>query len=166
MVDNVSPYRHVYKYLRLDGVGGTKDANVDGSSTEKVFLWECDQQHVELARMMGLVVDTGSFDANLYGNGISLTNGILLRHVDSDGEVIEDFFDGETIKTNSDWKGKCLDWVHHDIGQGDETAGFRWTFTEAGEPLYVAMGERIELTVRDNLEGLNGHEFHLQGIQR
>lgn len=155
--------QHILKWLREEG--GSRNAAVNGSSTPVLFEYTSTEDTVEVARLIISIVDSGTFDAEKYGNGLVLTNGIKLEVINSEGGVVLDLLDGEEIKTNADWQAMCFDFHYNDIGTGDNVAVMRWTFERAGEPLLLPEGSKLRITVQDNLTGLTAHYFQLQGIQ-
>lgn len=149
------------QYLRE--AGGSRDANVDGSSTPVEFSYTADDTRMWIYRLMVSVKDAGSFDADLYGNGEILANGIDLEVVTAGGET-HDLLDGEPIKANADW-GICHDVRYFDIGPAaDNYLLVRWTFARAGRPLRLGLGDKLLARVNDDLTGLTGQWFHAQGI--
>jgi hypothetical protein len=112
-----------FRYLDTNGDGtGAKEANVDGSVTPVEFSLSVPAGvgSMKLTRMIVYVRDTGSFDTGAYGNAIAMTNGMLIEHVDADGNVITDLLDGVPILTSGGWSRQCFDVVHSDWGSGDD----------------------------------------------
>jgi len=154
------------RYLCTNGDGtGTKSATGDYSGAEEIFFIQPAAGEIFLLeRLIVYVVDVGAFDADKYGNDITLTNGIVLREKDDDG-VIADITDGLPIKTNSHWARNCYDVAHYSYGTGNETLAARWTFSKAGSPIRLAGDEnnRLEIVLHDKLDGLVEHTFLVQG---
>jgi hypothetical protein len=159
----VAPPANLPLYHWLRESGGSRDAAVNGSSTPVVFEWVSTEDHAYISRLVVSYVDTGTFDAALYGNGIILTNGISVEVVEN-GTVL-DLLDGETVKSNADWQAVSYDFHYNDIGQGDNVASIRWTFARAGHPLELNEGDSLRVTIQDDLTGLTSHYFQLQGYQ-
>lgn len=158
----MAEYKNLYKWLRE---GANIKANVDGSSVAKVYKYTVGAgDTLELERMIVFIKDTGTFDADLYGNGAVLTNGILVKVVYADGSDDLDLLDGLPIKTNGEWQGLCHDFNHNKIGTGDEVASVRWTFAKSGAPLVLETGDSFQVTIQDNLTVLTDHRFQIQGI--
>lgn len=155
-------YHNVYSWLRESG--GSREANVNGSSTPVLFEYEAPESSIFLERMIISIIDFGAHDAALYGNGIILTNGIKVEVIEDDGSVHLDLLDGETIKSNGDWHAVCYDYTYHDIGTGDSIGTVRWTFGRTGEPLQLFEGEILRVTIQDDLTGLSNHTFQVQGV--
>jgi len=158
MANQGDKYTHVYKWLKD---GSTVEANVNGASVAKVYKYEvAATRTLSLERMIVYIKDTGTFDADLYGNGAILGNGILVSVEYADGTSL-DLLDGEPVKTNSHWAALCHDVTYHDIGTGDNIATVRWTFGRAGAPLILEVGDSIEVTIQDNLTVLTGQRFQI-----
>ncbi len=153
---------HVFQWLREEG--GSRDANVNGSSTPVLFEYTATEDHVDVARMIVTITDTGTFDATLYGNRVVLVNGIKVEVI-RDGAVLLDLLDGHPIHNNTDWAAMCHDFVYYDIGTGDNRATVRWTFAHSGYPLSLREGDTLRVTIQDDLLTLSGHYFQIQGYQ-
>ncbi len=66
----------IYQYLDTNGDGtGTTNAIGNYSVTADDFYYEATRP-CDIERMIVCVRDTGAFDAEDYGNGVALTNGI------------------------------------------------------------------------------------------
>lgn len=151
---------HFYKYLRDDS--NSNDASVDGSTTPHEFYFEAPER-CKINRMIILIRDVGAPDAGAYGNNITMSNGLTFRWLDSDGNVRLDLFDDDPIKTNADWAKVSYDVSVLSFGTGNDSVTCRWTFGNSGAPLQMKPGDRLVLTVSDNLLDLEGHFFMLQG---
>ena len=151
----------------LDTIGdgtGIKNANGDYSGGATRFLIKPAVGEVFIiARMLGHIVDGGSFDSGSYGNGITLTNGIKVGY--SCGSKTIDLMDGLSVITNVDWAGVCYDIDRSNFGSGDEYLDFRWTFSKSGTwiELNGNNGDELWIELEDNFEGLKGHYFTVQG---
>ncbi len=150
--------------LDLDGDGGgSTAANVDGSSVQKVFKLDgIDGWRLECARILVQIKDTGTIDAAAYGNGITLTNGIGVQHK-TGGHTI-DLLDGAPIMVNADWGRVCYDLNVMTFGSGDNYLGVRWTFNKSGVPIILrSPADSLRVTINDDLTGLTGQTFCVQG---
>jgi len=122
-----------------------------------------------ITRMMVSVEDTGSFDAEKYGNGIVCTNGIQVVVHDWDDSLIYPLVNGaHPIKTNADWGAYCYDVDVKDWGTGNEFLVARWTFAKHGAPIYLRGkgelgGEHIDVLLNDIYTGLVHHHMLFQG---
>ena len=145
--------------------GAEHDLAVDGSTVPVIYEWVNTYSTVaKIARLIVFIRDTGTFDAELYGNGVVLPNGLLVRIVDENDAVVLDLLDGATVQSNAGWQGLCYDFSYNDIGSGDNTATIRWTFAKSSEPLRIYPGWKFQIVVQDNLLGLVHHHAQLQGI--
>ncbi len=149
----------IYKWLVN---GSSRDADVDGSSTPVVFSYVAPAR-CRIYRMIVFIQDSGTFDAEKYGNGVTLTNGISVKQVYLDASEL-DLCDGHDVVSNAGWQAMCHDFAHNAIGTGDEVASVRWTFAKAGRPLTLETGESFKVTINDNLTGLEAHYFQIQGV--
>ena len=160
----------VYRFLDTNGDGtGSIDAAVNGASTNQRF-WISPPLGggvvFALERVIVFLSDSGSLDSGLYGNGINLGvgQGLLLQKTSRDGTtVLNDLMAGQEIRTNLDWTKYAYDKSPFSYGSGEEGYAVRWTFSKAGQSLYIHDDEALSLFVRGNLSGLNNHTFHVQG---
>lgn len=159
----MAEYENKLKWLR--NASSAIEANVDGSSTPVEFYYTVPAgDTLDIARLLVYIKDFGTFDADLYGNGAVLTNGIDVKVERAGALPDEDLLDGESIKTNAEWQGLAYDFIYNDIGTGDNVASVRWTFARMGKPLRLEAGDRFVVTVNDNLTVLTAHRFQIQGI--
>lgn len=151
----------------LDTVGdgtGAKNAIGDYSLTPTKFLIKPAPGEVfTIARMLGHVEDSGTFDSGSYGNGIVLTNGITVSYKCGVREV--DLMDGMSVITNADWAGVCYDVNISSFGLGNEYLNFRWTFEKTGTwiELNGDYGDELCVNLNDNFTALVGQYFTVQG---
>jgi len=155
-------------FRQADTVGdgtGTKNAAVNGSVTPVKFILtpRTGERSLRIYRLLGFVVDTGTFDSGSYGNGITMTNGITMKHIDDSNRTILDFMDGDPVLKNPDWKRLCYDATVSSYGVGDEALAVRWTFTNSGPPISIPFGDRIEIEINDDLTGLVNQRFTFEG---
>ncbi len=117
-----------------------------------------------LSRMIGYVEDGGSFDSGLYGNGITLTNGIQIEHDHVDGTV--DMLAGLPILTTGGWAAQCHDVTPpNNFGSGNEFISIRWTFNKTGQytRLDGDLGQELRMILHDDFSNLEAHRFQVQG---
>lgn len=151
----------------LDTIGdgsGSIEANVNGSVTPVDFSYTVPDGHILLVdRLVIWIRDAGTFDANLYGNGLALTNGIV-----GGATTPEDVFVPRTtqlpVKTNADWPAYAFDFNYIDIGNGDNVAVARYTYEKDGAPLAFPEGTKYTIRVADDLTGLTGHRFRIGAV--
>ena len=158
--------KHIFQLLSSNGDGtGTTNAIGDYSSTPLSLRLQLNEPElVKIRRMIVKVQDDGTFDAELYGNGITLTNGIRMYHRNKTNDILEEIT-AFPIKSTGDWAGHCYDVNHFTFGTGDEIISVRWTFANSGLDLIVnfAEGEYIEILLNDDFTGLVEHKFQVQG---
>lgn len=156
----------IYRYLDTNGDGtGTKNANVNGSITPVTFKIVPEIRSMKIYRMMIQIEDAGTLAADKYGVLALLTNGMLLqvRKV-SDDSVVLDFLDGIPVKDNQGWARHCFDHDPHDYGPPtDASISYRLSFNRAGFPLHLDADHYLCIVVQDDLTGLLGHYFQVQG---
>jgi hypothetical protein len=154
-----------------DGTGDTEvigDYSVTPGIFEFIAPADTDRT-AEVVRMIVSIRDTGMFDAETYGNGITLTNGLTMSIRNGDGSHLEDVF-AFPIRSNADWASHVGPFGA-DVktwGQGDEFLVLRWTFadymgTGSAGPMVLQPGQRLRLTAADDLSGLVSHRFVLEG---
>lgn len=161
--------KHIMKVLSSNGDGtGTSNAVGDYSVTPLSLRYEANNdgasEIIYIERMIVKIQDTGTLDADTYGNGISLTNGIRVYIRNSADTILEELT-SYPITSTGDWAGHCHDATHHAFGVGDEILSVRWTFARSGLPviLKATEGEYLEVYLNDNFTGLVEHKFIIQG---
>jgi len=154
------------RYLDLSGDGsGASSAVGNYAAAEEIFYIQPPKSTIFiLERMLVYVEDTGAFDAASYGNGITLTNGIVVRKQNDSGTIL-DLTAGKPVKSNAHWKRLCYDASVSSYGTGNESLGVRWTFSKAGYPIKLDGGknERLEVVLNDSFVDLVDHTFLVQG---
>ena len=152
-------------FRRLRTTGGLATANGDYSASSEKFGWTNGfVVPVNIMRILITIEDAGTMDTGGYGNGITLTNGIMLylnHSIDGTRHAITDI----PVITNADWASYCYDQTLLTYGSGSQTIISRWTFARAGpegilmetnDTIYVELGP-------DDFSGLLGHVFVIQG---
>lgn len=143
-----------------DGSGDTNAVGNYVSATE-FYISPAVNKTLEIHRLLVHLTDTGSLDANTYGNGVVLTNGIQISLTNGTGTR---FITTNPITNNGDWGSQCYDSQALVFGQGDESLNARWTFTRAGVPLTLTSpSHRLSVILNDDFTGLNEHVFTVQG---
>lgn len=158
-------HKPIFQLLDTVGDGsGINEAVGDYSGTPQGFKFKPSIGSALIERVIIMIEDGGSFDSGLYGNGISLTNGIKVYLKDKDDNIINEYT-SFPIKTNGDLAGHCHDFNHFNWGAGNEVASIRWTFSKAGEPIFISAheGEYLEFYLNDDFSGLVKHRFTIQG---
>lgn len=163
------PYHPFFKFLDTVGDGtGTKIAIGDysGGMDFKFVHPAAAVNDTEVHRLMIHIEDTSPFSANQYGGLSELTNGIQLLQCDENGATFRDLTDGLPIKSNAHWGRFCFDFSLDAFGSGGDFVQARWTFKNAGRPLFLKPGWSFIARITDNLTGLIDHTFNLQGIYK
>lgn len=147
--------------------GGSREAAVDGSTVAKEFTWTCLEDSAFINRLIVFIQGSGTpgWTAETYANRAALTNGVKVEIKDASDNVLLDLLAGYTIKTDGEWKAKCHDWLPQDFGSGDEVASVRWTWGQTGEAVELKAGDKVVVTVQDDLTDLTHHWFEIQGVQ-
>lgn len=119
-----------------------------------------------ITRLIVSVKDSGSIDADKYGNGVTLTNGIIVA-VKRGAAVIVSLTNGDPVHTNAEWAEKCYDADISDYGAGDNFLHARWTFAKTGRPVVLdgELGDRLVVILNDDFTGLTGHRFTVNGYR-
>jgi hypothetical protein len=143
-----------------------ENANKDYSVTPASFeIKPSATQIFYLSRLIAFIKDGGTFDSGSYGNGITLTNGLVIK-VYRDGVERINLTNSQPIKTNTDWSKFCYDTLLSNYGAGDETLSVRWTFSKSGTFLKLdgSENDKICVELNDNFAGLTEHTFLFQGF--
>ncbi len=127
--------------------------NVDGSITPVNFDFTANQ-YCEVRRINFFIQDNGIQPSN-FGGLSELTNGIELK---IPGKL--DFLAGFPIKTHRQFG--LLAGINIDLasGPGDDVITVNW---EREEDIHLEAGDKIRLTVKDNLSGLSKFYAMVQG---
>lgn len=153
---------HAARFADTVGDGtGSINANVDGSVTPVDFKVTIPAGKVGIVhRLIVTIRDSGSLDSGLYGNNITLVNGIDVIYKDPYGnETVRSA--QHPIKSNIDWAAYCYDVEIHPWGSGDQGMFARYTFTKDGAPLVLPAGSEYIIRINDDLTGLTAHHFRL-----
>ncbi len=157
--------KHIYEYLDTNGDGtGTINVNGDYSSAAEDFYYQATVTS-NIARLIVIIEDSGSFTAENYGGISTLSNGmrLFLEDSDSNSEIALD--GGSAIKSNAHWGGLCYDVDRKSWGAGNDFLLVRFSFDKAGACLCLDAGEKIILRANDDLSGLILHQFMIQGME-
>ncbi len=160
------------RYLRENGApAGATNMNVNGSITPVQFRSPVEDYYQYFNLCMWYLEDAGALDAGFLGNNITLTNGILFE-VQLDG-VLYDVLDGLPIFNNGHWKRLAFDATDFSVGQGNNIMSARFSFNksligldERPKPLILAPGDFVQVTIQDNLTGLEEFDVFLEGTRR
>ena len=160
----IPPGEWVEEHLTLDGLGVSNDMNIDGT-TPKNF------QHIVPAgkrfifsRAVFTAVDLNIIYTDWFGFGSALTNGCLMQAVDSDDVLITVF--EEAIKTTLDFAhlaAQDLPIIQLNRGTIPDVMVIRWSLFKTGYVPIFEAGDKIEMTIRDNLAGMDNFQAIVQG---
>lgn len=160
---SVLPRDMFFRFLKNNG---SKDMDVNGSVTPVVFSIEHHRSNMvmDIFRVNMVILDAGPAASEFGGIANGLTNGLVIRIVDSQGNILIDFFDGQTIRNNSDF-GLLAgpDWPIV-TGAGTDAVSVRWTIAKAGDSVVLNKGDRFEIVVQDDLTPLDSFRVQVQGI--
>jgi len=104
-----------------------------------------------------------SIRLNRFAGIAALTNGLKIEQHSADGVVLFDFLDGETIKALDDFAPLAGVDAPSVAGTGDDTWMLRWTIAKCGTPLTLQAGEKLVVTVQDDLTDLTEFYLEVQG---
>lgn len=150
-------YEPVVQLLSTNGDGtGTNDWSGDYSLTADEFYIQQqaadDDRAILVHRLLWQIQDTGRFDAEGFGAGAALSNGLTLEWRESDDTVIADLTPVPII-SNAQFGLFAYDVDVATWGAGDEVLRCRWTLGKflPGDGLQLQDGQKLVLTVNDNL---------------
>ena len=139
--------------------GSVDNMAVDGSVTEQVFSVTPPTGEVwRIARWSLFVSDSGTFDTGNWGNGITLTNGLMPK---LNGVDLLDFPITSTAVLAS--VGDAIE--HYTFGTGNEMVVAKWDFKEAGQYIRLTDTDTLSLVVRDDLTGLDEQYTMISGYK-
>lgn len=160
----------IYRYLTYDGAMPNPaddtlwNAKNDYTSFNSEFYYKnTEYLTCEIHRLLISIEDAGNFDSAAFGNGITLTNGIEIKHFDAAGAVITDFTGGLFLKTNGHLGRLFYDIDLVNFGVGNQILNGRFTFAKSGSPCKLKNGERIGVIFRDDFTGVVSHTYMIQG---
>jgi hypothetical protein len=123
---------------------------------------------MNLQRLLVNIEDVGNFDADNYGNNISLTSDNGVQVICSVNGVSTDHTDGLLIQSNAEWNRLAgIDTVLSDYGTGNQHLNVRYTMAKArpdGVVLKGDEGDRFIVRLKGNFTGLVSHYFMVQGF--
>lgn len=166
----MSERKIISRFLDTDGDGtGTKNANGNYSgAAEEFFIAPDEGEDWTITRMLVNIADEAVMQAEEYGNlGAALTNGVKVEVHNDSGLVYSLTDPNYPVKTNAGWAAYMFDVHLLTWGSGDELLNGRWTFAKSGVPVRLRsrFGEKLVVTVNDNLTGLLNHQFLVQGYE-
>ena len=118
----------------------------------------------DMVRLNIMLLD-GSITMPEFGGEAALTNGLVVRIVDTDGTELIDFLDGAPIVKNADWHllagtdGNSI----NTQGAGDDVFSVRWTIDRAGQEIKLLPGQAFQVIRRDSFVEITELRMMLQG---
>ena len=150
--------------------GSTINATGDFSVNPQNFTGGPPTDEVwRISRLLITIIDTNIKNFNEYGALPKLTNGLKIGVViDNSTKVLNplrNVTDNFMVRTNGDWAKLMFDLDIKDLGAGNDYVVGRWTFDKAGTKIRLdgAKRDHIFIEFNDDLSGLVGHEFLIQG---
>jgi hypothetical protein len=137
----------------------------DGSVTPVEFSWTVPDGFDFLFHgFHSHLIDNAAVNANGFGKGAELTNGIEIEILQTTGTVAADLLDGSEIHTNGDWGA----FIGGDISQlgGSRGYTFDWEFddTTAGRLIHIDEGMKFIWRINDDMTGLVHFEATINGV--
>ena len=140
------------------------DMAVDGSSTAVTFEFTVPNARFEWVRNV-IRIEDGTITATGFGGLSSLTNGITIQVIATDGvTVLQDFTGERAVKDHSHLASFAGIDVDRDAGAGEDVILVRWTVAKAWEAIELHKDEIIRVTVRDDLTGISSMDWMIQGF--
>jgi hypothetical protein len=144
--------------------GSSENMAVDGSVTPVIF--HIQPPEGEVWRIDGWIIyveDGGSFDAQKWGNNITITNGFMPRLKRGNNEAVDLLSFG--LKSSGDLASISDEFKHLDFGSGNQFVIAKWDFIKTGQYLRLTSDDRLEIVVRDDLTNLVSQFSHIQGYK-
>ena len=166
MGNKVDPRKIFNEYMK--NAAGSANMAIDGSASATPFYVSCPANtELLLERCLVTIYDTKGMEDNEYGDlGSSLSAGLSLKVMSSDGTPIADLTGGLPVKTNEGWARLCYDFDLTNLtNTTNAVAKARWTFSKGGNPVFLTPGQRLEMIVDDNLTGLLSQYILVQGYK-
>ena len=118
-----------------------------------------------LHRALICIADEKGMEDTEYGSlGSSLSAGIELKVLSSDGTTVLADLTAKPIKTNLDWQQVCYDVeISNFTNTTNAAIKARWTFSKGGNPIYLQPGQKLNVAVKDNLSNLIRQSILIQG---
>ncbi len=146
----------------LDTIGdgsGTKEFNGDYSTVSAKALIKPTKDFLFVNRLIAFISDSGSVDSGMYGNNITLANGIEIKHEKQDGTLIKDITEGIAIMTNADYGRFGFNLSDVSFGSGLTYVHLVLSFNKNGAPLLLKNDEQLAVYFNDNFSRLVSHTF-------
>ena len=143
---------------------GTKEMNVDGSTTNQLFSLRADPSlafTVDITRIIIHITDQSAMDDAKFGGIAALTRGIVLRRKDG---IYQNIFN---VKSNGEFGELAFDKVYDDKAPAG-FYGFSCRLTFAGQnkmgvAIRLGPDDDLQLIVQDDLTGLDSFRIIAEG---
>ena len=153
-------------HLTLDNDGTTTDMNVDGSLVApKRFQYVVPEGKVFfVSRFIATAADVNIKYLEWFGFGAVLTNGVILRTVDADDNALIQFMHPliSTLQF-AHLAGGDIGLLSTEVGVAPDVIVVRWSLFKAGFVPLLREGEKFEVAVQDDLQGMDNFEAVIQG---
>lgn len=152
----------------LDTVGdgsGSKDMAVDFSGGATSFKISADVGLLDcyLSNLKVIMLFTGQMGIDKYAKNLVLANGIQLRLTDQDDDLVEDFLDGNPVKSNAGWFFYAGKSNTFDAAASKTALVIDWSFVDKGFPLLLRPGWSLETILHDDFSSMDIHMMCVQG---
>lgn len=160
------PEDAIYKWMDNVGDGsGYSNMNHENSASA-AFAAYVATENCLIERLIVSMEDTTGMQAQEYGNlGSALAVGWKFLVLDESSATACDLTDGVPITTNAEIGQTCYDVDVKSWGSGNELLLARWTFTRAGQAIFLPKGYRVKVPLADDFTGLISHRFQVQGYK-
>ena len=164
-----NPADAIYQLMSTDGHGGGLTSLVQTSGKTFKITAPQNTEYI-LVRMNVYLEDDGQFRGDRYGSSSALSNGIVIRVLDTDGSTLLDFTNGWAIKKIGHWSLLAgVDVAGTNYTTGNNTWLVRWTMAKAGKEIILKPGQSMALITQDNM-GAGGaalieHFAQMQGYK-
>lgn len=144
---------------------GNFDMNIEASGVGTggvEFTYECPNNQITyITRVNFAMLDGGIGISDFAGITNGLASGLIVDVLDSDDAVLVDYLDGATIKQNIDFG--LLAGVDIGISPGTDGLLVRWSLFRCGAQLKLTEGQKLRITVQDDLSSLEKFNAMIQG---
>lgn len=170
-VVQIPPKDHILKPFTSEA-DGTTDLAVDGSSVSVRFSakFENPATRVAIVQRVIILIETATKMApNEFGDQAALTNGLLLCAENEESQIMSCIF-ADGVMTNSEfalYSGTGFSGVLSVPQAGlTDAAAINITFDAMGFQLILSSGEKLVLTVQDDLSDLNAVTAFVHGYTK
>jgi hypothetical protein len=152
--------------LRLAPGDTQHNLNTSGTGTTPTFAqWQPDAgRHAQIVRV-NIFMQNGTITAESFAGLGELGNGLGVRVVDEDDNVLIDYNDGVPITTHHQFVqlAGVDSFRDTDVGNAEDVVAIRWTVERGGRKLWLRPGERFQFVISDDLTALTKFYVQIQG---